>query len=317
MTPLGPRGLLSMKVNRQRGAVLILFFMALFLSSATVVLAALNNRNPQLRRALEMQRELHEVKDLLLGYAAMFPENYSGQPAGYGPGRLPCPDTDNDGVENCSGVGLGRLPRTVQYNPSGTMELSSLGVSQDQQFWYAVHPNFWRSATSIVNSSTPTTFTLDGGAAEVVALLIISGETLTGQVRPSFTTASNYLEGGNADVPTFFSANNAAPADFNDQVLAITLGDVMTMATARVAQQIKLRLDAYHPGNGNSYPVQASLGAALTGVPAWFTDDAWAGQIETYTLLNTNSFSVKFTNCDIVYTSIYDSDGLTRNQNSC
>ncbi len=89
MSAKSPQRTVQSAISRQRGAVLILFFMALFLSGATVVLAALNNRNPQLSRALELQKEMQQVKDNLLAYSAMFPQNYAGQPAGYGPGRLP------------------------------------------------------------------------------------------------------------------------------------------------------------------------------------------------------------------------------------
>ncbi len=317
MSAKSPQRTVQSAISRQRGAVLILFFMALFLSGATVVLAALNNRNPQLSRALELQKEMQQVKDNLLAYSAMFPQNYAGQPAGYGPGRLPCPDTDNDGLENCTGTGLGRLPRSVQYNPTGSLELSSLGVSTDQQFWYAVHPNFWRSATTILNSETTTTFTLDGGAADVVAILIIPGDIVSNQVRPPYTTAINYLEGGNADVPTFFSQDNVTPANFNDRVLAIRFGEVMTLATARAAQQIKIQLDAYYPGNGSSYPVSGDLTLALAGVVGWFTDDDWAGALENYTRISATSFSVKFSNCGITYTSTFGTPGLTRDQSSC
>ena len=304
-------------VRGQRGAVLIIFFVALFLTGATVVLTALNNRSPQLSRMLDLQREMLEIKESLLAYSAMFPENYTGQPLGSGPGRLPCPDTDNDGLENCTGSGLGRLPRTVNYNPSGVLGLSILGVSTDQQFWYAVHPNFWRSMTvSAVNSTTATTFTLDGGAADVVALLIAPGDILSGQTR-SNSTAANYLEGGNADVPTFFSENNIAPASFNDRVLPIRRGELMTLSTARAAQQSRARLDAFHPGNGNSYPLPAGFAGALAGAAAWFVDDQWGSAIETYLQIDANNFSVKFLNCGITYSASFGNPGFTRSQSTC
>lgn len=302
---------------RQRGAVLILFFLALFLGGATVVLTALNNRSPQLARALDLQREMLEVKELLLAYSAMFPENYTTLAPNNGPGRLPCPDTDNDGLENCSGTGLGRLPQTVAQGSGGTMALSTLGVATDQQYWYAVHPNFWRTVTATaVNSTTSTTFTLDGGVADVVALLIAPGELLPGQTRAN-ATASNYLEGGNADVPTFFSENNAAPASFNDRVLPIRRAELMTLVTARAAQQIRLRLDAFHPGNGNSYPAPGGFVAALAGIVAWFNDDNWSGAVETYSQIDANNFSVKFLNCGITFTATFGTPGFARSQAAC
>jgi len=303
--------------GRQRGAVLILFFLALFLGGATVVLTALNNRSPQLARALDLQREMLEVKEVLLAYAAMFPENYTTLSPNNGPGRLPCPDIDADGDEDCTGTGLGLLPRTVAQTSGGTIPLSVLGESTGQQFWYAVHPNFWRSVTATaVNSTTSTTFTLDGGAADVVALLIAPGDILPGQTRAN-ATATNYLEGGNADVPTFFTENNVAPASFNDRILPIRRAELMTLVTARVAQQVRLRLDAFHPGNGNSYPAPAGFVAALAGIAAWYTDDNWSAAVETYTQIDANNFSVKFLNCGITYTATFGTPGFARSQTDC
>ena len=300
----------------QKGAALILLFLGLFLSGVTVVLTALNNRALQLDRTLNLQREMQDVREKLLAYAAMYPENYTTSSPNNGPGRLPCPDADNDGQENCTGTGLGRLPQFIDQTSGGMLGLSTLGIATDQQFWYAVHPNFWRTVTATaVNSATTTTFTLDGGAQDVVALLIAPGEALSGQTR-SNSTATNYLEGGNADVPTFFSVNNAAPAAFNDLVLPIRRAELMTLVTARVAQQMKARLDVFHPANGNTYPDVPAFAAALAGASAWLADDNWAA-VTTYSRVDANNASVTFQNCGITYTMTFGSAGLTRSQMAC
>lgn len=322
MTPLleeravSPTAAAANAVSRQTGAALIVLFLALFLTGATVVLAALNNRSLQLDRRLNLQREMQDVREKLLAYAAMFPENYSASTPNNGPGRLPCPDTDNDGDDDCTGTGLGRLPQYIDQPSGGMLGLSTLGVGTDQQFWYAVHPNFWRSVTATaVNSATATTFTIDGGAADVVALLIAPGEILSGQTRQN-ALAANYLEGGNADVPTFFSVNNAAPATFNDLVLPIRRAELMTLVTARVAQQMKARLDVYHPANGDTYPDIPAFGAAMAGASAWLADDSWPA-VTTYARVDANNATVTFQNCGITYTTTFGSAGLTRSQAAC
>ena len=138
--------------GRQRGAVLILFFLALFLSGATVVLSALNNRTGLLARNVEMQLDMELAKEALLSYAMMYPIEYAA-----GPGRLPCVDTNNDALPDCTAATLGRLPQRVAL-PSGVpFSLSSAGAGVDQQFWYAVSTSFRTSAATVNASTAPTT----------------------------------------------------------------------------------------------------------------------------------------------------------------
>lgn len=293
---------------KQRGAVIILFFLAIFLSGATVVLTALNNRSSNLAREVETQVSMETAKEALLAYALMYSKEYAGS----GPGRLPCVDTDNDGLANCTSAQLGRLPEEVVL-PSGVrFTLSDAGAALDEQLWYALTPTFRTDAVAL-NSTTAGTLTLDGEAG-IVAVLIAPGTVLTGQSRPD-VLASAYLEDVNAAGATFVSTS--ALASFNDRVLPIRRAELMSMVVPRVAQEVKSQLDIYHPANGNTYPPDlVAFLAALT--PGWLMTNNWHTSVETYTLTTPpNIASFKFLNCAITFTINFAAGTIVRSQASC
>ncbi len=290
--------------GRERGAVLILFFLALFLSGATVVLSALNNRTGLLARNVEMQLDMELAKEALLSYAMMYPIDYA--PAG--PGRLPCVDTNNDALPDCTAATLGRLPQRVTL-PSGVpFSFSSAGAGVDEQLWYAVSTSFPTSAAS-VNASTAAAFTLDG-ASNIVAVLIAPGAPYSGQTRPS-TLAARYLEDTNATGPAFVT--RSALANFNDRVLAITRAELLTAVTPVVAGQMKVYADAAFAG---TYP--ADITAFRTTVAqGWVSTNAWHTALATYTLVSPTVATFTFSNCGITFTITNGSNGLGRSQSTC
>lgn len=293
---------------RQRGAVIILFFLAIFLSGATVVLSALNNRSSNIARGVEAQVAMEEAKEALLSYALMYSKEYAGS----GPGRLPCVDTDNDGLANCAAPQLGRLPEEVIL-PSGVrFPLNDAGAGIDEQLWYALTPAF-RTDVVALNSTTAGTLSLDGEAA-VVAVLIAPGIALAGQVRPD-VLASAYLEDVNAAGASFVTSS--ALANFNDRVLPIRRAELISMVVPRVAQELKVILDANRPLIGNTYP--ADLTAFLAAMtPGWLMTNNWHTSVETYTLTTPPDIaSFKFLNCAITFTINFAAGTVVRSQASC
>lgn len=238
------------KIRRQQqGAALLLIILVLFTSISTMILAMANNQSPHLQQKFEIRNELNLAKEMLLSYAMQYPD-ISG--TGNGPGRLPCPDIDNGEFPetSCSttvDTFQGRLPQTLDPALGQVLTFHNSYAGIDQQFWYAVDPNFHRSAAT-VNSNSPASgaFSLDG-AGDVVAVIIAPGEALGGQDRTSSAVDdSNYLEGGNQNGTTYFSSNPIDPDNFNDQIITISHSELMTMATNRVIQEIKKELDAYY-----------------------------------------------------------------------
>jgi hypothetical protein len=301
--------------RRQSGAVLILLFVALIMAAATVILAALNNGRPQLRDHANKQKEMQVVKEILLSYAMTNPE-YNSSPNG--PGRLPCSDTNNDGLMDCStnGVGLGRLPEKILPPVGSPIFLSDRYAGIGQQFWYAVAPAF-RQGSNTLNTNSSTNLSLDG-VGGIAAVIIAPGPSIGGQVRTNNNQAADYLESTNITGPNFITNHPADPSLLNDMVVAITVLEVMTFATSRVAQEVKVVLDNYYNGSG-TYPTNNGqfVSSMSTGAGAWVSSNSWSGAAATYTSLSSSTASIQFSNCAIIYTFDQTKSGFTRSQRSC
>ena len=147
-----------MKLNfttQQTGYALILMVLAL-MGIGGVVIAGFTQdvkRQVEHERYLHNQRILKEAKQALLQYAYNYPQLGPGQ--NDGPGRLLCPDTNNDGFEDfnvdCDDGApmVGRLPwKDTSLNFYEAKDASG------EHLWYAVSENFARGLGSLVNSDT-------------------------------------------------------------------------------------------------------------------------------------------------------------------
>jgi type II secretory pathway pseudopilin PulG len=178
-----------MKIPRRRqqaGYALILMVLGL-MGIGGIVLAGFTQQAKQdvdQQRYLHNKRVLEQAKQALLMYAYNYP-----QIAGRGPGRLPCPDTNNTGVDNnlfnCVDTGdamVGRFP----WNAAG-MNFFEIRDADGEQLWYAVSQNFARTIAGldVVNSDTLGSITIsdqtgaliydaDPGVATGVAAIIIA-----------------------------------------------------------------------------------------------------------------------------------------------
>ncbi len=113
-------------------------------------------------RFLHNQRVLKEAKRALLMYAYNYPD--IAVPAGRrGPGRLPCPDADNDGVPevlaDCSNAGPVPLVGRFPWAANG-MNLYDLRDADGQRLWYAVSANFDFADDDLINAGTDGTITI-------------------------------------------------------------------------------------------------------------------------------------------------------------
>lgn len=312
-------------VNRQRGIVLLLFLVGVFLVSSSVVLTVLNNNTSSLRREKNVSAALLEAKGALIAFATLSGEHYGD--GGAGPGHLFCPDTNGNGLVNspCGANALGRLPRTVTTADS-ELAMSDFAGSNDRQMWFGLDNSLRNSPATPFNTMTVTSLTVDG-ASGVAAVLIAPREGLASQSRPS-NTASNYLEGPNATAPVFVSNNNSAPTAFNDRVLSIRFNEIISPVSARIAETIKAVLGAYHVVSG-SYPDDSSFddpllkdfstvmaeAIAAGDIPAWFDSNGW-GPLTNYVRLGTNSATLNFNGCGITYT-VTANVNTSRDTNQC
>jgi len=243
------RSLARGRRHRQCGAALLVFMLILIVGAGYLFLGKLNGHYSPWARTPDTYAALKQAKAALIGYAVSYPDRIN---AAKGPGYLPCPDRDNDGLltteGSCSqagGTNIGRFP----WKYLGTDELRD---SSGARLWYAVSNNYrFNPQLEPLNSETPGQFTLDG-AGDIVAVLIAPGEALSGQNRDTGPNAAgNYLEDDNADLDTAF-VSRAAGA-FNDRVMTITRQELMQAVERRVLAEAGNAIENYRTSYGR-YP---------------------------------------------------------------
>lgn len=314
----------------QRGAALLIMMLMLFIVGMAVLVNGLNGANIRLRRAAATSAAMAKAKEALIAYAVTYGDNFPL--SGAGPGHLSCPDTDAPafaadggprapyGAPNspCGPDAIGRLPHSVTLQSGNFFPLADHGSGIDQQFWYAVSDAFIATpnvgVNTTLNSATPGSLTLDG-QGDVAAVIVAPGSSVAGQNRPG-QLAADYLEAGNAGGRNFVTGNPADPAVFNDQVLAIRGSELMPLVTARVAEEMKKHIDAYHDANG-AYPAdQATFAGVFGGAPQWLGANSWVAAV-TYTRTSGESATLRFNGCGIDYTLTFGITALARSQTKC
>lgn len=259
---------------------MLLLTILLFMGISGAVVASFTQKAKQDAEAARYkhnQRVLQQAKDALLMFAYNYPQTTGG-----GPGRLPCPDHDNDGNIDfplvCNLVG--RFPwGDPRLNIQETLDASG------QRLWYAVSNVFDNFAGGgVINSDSLGTITLvdqagnilyDGSVAGIAAVLIAPGPILErdnngdgtyeyAQLRNTALQQNdprNYLD-------TFGDFDNSAFLDFgiadadvfiigpvydnvvervvvNDQIMIITAEEVIAMAEKATLQAYRDALQGY------------------------------------------------------------------------
>src|SRR5689334_22878221 len=115
---------------RQRGIaaiVLLALFAIIFIG---VLTSALSSKSPQLDFDAKTYPVLALAREALIGYAA----------GSVTPGRLPCPDMNDDGLEDkpCGLAGTNQLGRL----PWKTLGIPDLRDGSGERLWYAVSGDF-------------------------------------------------------------------------------------------------------------------------------------------------------------------------------
>jgi len=252
--------------RRERGQALLLLLMVLAMGSTWYLVARLNAESGA-AAAFRKQRNaevLSRAKQALIGYigaqAIKAGENR--------PGAFPCPEAPADFNNTTGSDGSVSYPCAlpiVGRFPWRTIGLDKLVDATGEPLWYAIASG-WAGANTVINSecagasaatglacSSPGgRLTVDGVTNDVVALIIAPGPTATvsasagcvgwAQVRSTVAPPDwrNYLECENASSPadaTFVTTSTNSA--FNDQVLTITVGDVMPVIEAAVAKRME------------------------------------------------------------------------------
>ena len=197
-------------MKRQSGAALLLLALVLLLSISTWTLYSLGSPSARLTMDARTAESLQEAKAALIGRAAADISI---------PGSLPCPDSNDDGVsESLSG---NECPTYVGRFPYKTLRTADLRDSQGERLWYALSRNFRDDdSAKPINSSTPTTLTLNGQVG-YVAIVFAPGVPMENQNGRPSNDKAQYLDGTNATTTTdFISAPNNS--NVNDIALGLT-----------------------------------------------------------------------------------------------
>jgi len=241
--------------RRARGATLLAMLAIIVLAGSWFLVRQLNAESGSaaaIRNARNAE-VLNRAKQALIGYVAAQAAN-AGED---NPGALPCPEApgyfDNASQEGQTASGC-TLPKVGRF-PWRTLGIEKLVDSAGEPLWYVVSPG-WAATSSgfktTINSNTPGQLTVDGTANAAVALIIAPG--------PAFSVAAcganaaisqarsatgppdwrNYLECENAtNPPDAAFVTTGSTSVFNDQVVRITVADIMPAIEAAVAKRIE------------------------------------------------------------------------------
>jgi hypothetical protein len=246
---------------RQRGAALLVMVMILGLGATWYLVSRLNDNSAALAAARKARNAeiLERAKQTLIGYIAA-QASFAGENR---PGAFPCPEapgyfdsTTQDGqtAASCTLPAVGRFP----WRTLGTDKLVD---ANGEPLWYVVASG-WASANTVINSDCASAssgmacatgrLSVDGVTNDVIALIIAPGPAITvsasancaawPQVRPTTGTPDlrNYLECQNGTSPADNTFTTTGPSgSFNDQLVTITVGDLLPALEASIASRIE------------------------------------------------------------------------------
>jgi hypothetical protein len=284
-------------MHNQHGQVVITAVLVLALGTAATIFAFYSPRSLTIKADQVTSEALAQAHAALIGRAAVSPNR---------PGSLPCPDTDNDGLENWDGTNtycasnIGRLPWK-------TLGLPDLRDGSGERLWYALSPGF-RDHTGVqpLNSDSTGQLTITGTnpASTVVAVIFAPGAVVGAQSRAMANSndVTQYLEGENNNGDLTFTTA-AVPSDtFNDRLIAVTSDALFYVVAMRVAKDTQQSLEQYRTTNGyypwvNEYddgspyvckvnkrdgriplamqPGCGSIAEWAGELPAWFSANNW------------------------------------------
>ncbi len=245
----------------QRGAALLLLLAVLVLGASWFMVSRTSALSAGIFTASKRNHNalvLSQAKQALIGYVAMT----AAQSGEINPGRFPCPEgaaLAGTGAEGISApyVGPPSAPScaTVGRLPWRTLGLDKLVDSSAEPLWYVVSPG-WQLVTSAttltINSNTIGQLNVDGQTSAAVALIIAPGAAMNVLASGTVCAARNqarsapspamdardYIECfDTTGTPTF--ATTGPTSSFNDQVVRITVADVMPAIEAAIASRVE------------------------------------------------------------------------------
>jgi hypothetical protein len=242
---------------RQRGAALLALLAVVALAASWFLVRQLNTESGAIAAARTNRNAavLNKAKQALIGYIAA----QAAKDGENNPGAMPCPENPGDfdsttGRQGLVGTSCGTT--TIGRFPWRTLGLDRLVDSSGEPLWYVVGPG-WGVATgsnTVINSNSVGQLTVDGVPNSAIALIIAPGPAFSAAAAPAAGCAAwsqarlptgipdwrNYLECENASSPADANFVTTGPSgSFNDQVITITVADVLPAIEAAIASRIE------------------------------------------------------------------------------
>ena len=268
---------------RQGGAaLLVVLFLAVALFS-TVLVSALTNVNLATQRQLKTLAALAQAKQALIDWSVL--QGDVGTGTNPRPGTLPCPDTNDSGVQPLAGC-VAASGTTIGRLPWKTLGVEDLRDANGERLWYVLSNNFRRPGlnNAAINSDSSGTLQLYAANGttlitptgdELAAVIFSAGGTLAGQDRAAGpNSAANYLDNGNgrnnamASGPFIAGPAKNVSGDIvvNDIALGISAKELITAVEKRALKEAQNALALFAAANGNKFPNPANYnGANCTG----------------------------------------------------
>ena len=123
----------------QRGSAILAIMLILIVASSYVLISQLNASSQRLKRQITSLEALNQAKAALISYAVSYPERTVTVTSG--PGVLPCPSQDDNGVApgNCAFNTVTPLISTsIGKFPWSTLNTGPLRDEAGELIWYVV-----------------------------------------------------------------------------------------------------------------------------------------------------------------------------------
>jgi type II secretory pathway pseudopilin PulG len=216
------------------------------------------------------KRVLKEAKQALLQFAYNYPVTNDK-----GPGRLPCADTDNDGIPNTCNS-FGRFPWAQQ-----NLNFYDIRDADGERLWYAVSSKFFTQATSvnsdtsgnitlrdqsgniIYDGSNPGSLTQYGIAAVIIApgaAIVRNDDFAQDRTVANVNAKKHYLDNTDDEDNAILNLNFSDSGDgfilgpvpnlTNDQFIVITAAEVIEMAEKATLQAYRKAIEDYRTNTG-------------------------------------------------------------------
>lgn len=258
--------------KQQHGVVLLLMLLVLVVTTSSFLLAAINSSTIQQARHKDRVLALQAAKENLLAYAL-----HSELLAGQGPGKLPCPASNNDGLPDCDAFATTTGSTFIARLPSLAPVVSSDALAgSNQALWYAVSPDFMIGSLSPLNTYTAAQLTVNNQAGYIAAV-IAPGQTLGNQTGQG-NELSQYLEQENADNDLLFNSVSDNPSETgNDIVLGITRDDLFFLLLPRVIEAFRVVLSEEAVELPTTSAEFHCTIHSAESTPQWLRDNEWTG----------------------------------------